>query len=89
MGETKTQEWRRLCAEYPDMSPFVLLKRSMVWHGAPLGGRAGRLQAPDYRFASDEPFEIAFTGRAEADLTRPPGPSCPAACCCETPPTST
>lgn len=64
MAETKTQEWRRLCAEYPDMSPFVLLKISMVWHGARLSGRAlERLQAPDYRFASDEPFEIAFTGR--------------------------
>lgn len=68
MGETKTQEWRRLCAEYPDMSPFVLLKISMVWHGARLSAAAlARLQAPDYRFASDEPFEIAFTGRAEAD----------------------
>nr|WP_073295694.1 radical SAM protein [Parolsenella massiliensis] len=64
MAETKTQEWRRLCAEYPDMSPFVLLKISMVWHGARLSGRAlERLQEPDYRFASDEPFEIAFTGR--------------------------
>ena len=71
MAETKTQEWRRLCAEYPDMSPFVLLKISMVWHGARLGERAlERLQAPDYRFASDEPFEIAFTGRAEDGCER-------------------
>lgn len=72
MGETKTQEWRRLCAEYPDMSPFVLLKISMVWHGARLSAAAlARLQAPDYRFASDEPFEIAFTGRTEADDEAP------------------
>lgn len=64
MGETKTQEWRRLCGQYPDMSPFVLLKISMVWHGARLSAAAlARLQVPDYRFASDEPFEIAFTGR--------------------------
>ncbi len=65
MSQTKTRELRRLRAEYPDMSPFVLLKISMVWHGARLAGRAlTRLQALDYRFASAEPFEIAFTGRA-------------------------
>ena len=64
VAESKTAEWRRLCAEYADMSPFVLLKISMVWHGARLSDRAlERLQRPDYRFAADEPFEIAFAGR--------------------------
>lgn len=74
MGETKTQEWRRLCGQYPDMSPFVLLKISMVWHGARLSAAAlARLQAPDYRFASDEPFEIAFTGRTTPGGAEPLG----------------
>lgn len=74
MVESKTGEWRRLCMEYPDMSPFVLLKISMVWHGARLSARAlARLQRPDYRFASDEPFEIAFSGRAAQRAVMPGG----------------
>lgn len=74
MVESKAAEWRRLCAEYPDMSPLVLLKISMVWHGARLTARAlARLQRPDYRFASDEPFEIAFAGRATQCAVMPGG----------------
>ncbi len=74
MVESKAAELRRLRAEYPDMSPLVLLKISMVWHGARLSARAlARLQRPDYRFASDEPFEIAFAGRATQRAVMPGG----------------
>lgn len=73
MRETKTVQWRRLCSENPGMSPFVLLKISMVWHGARLSAAAlARLQEGDYRFASAEPFDIAFGGRP-ARLVMPGG----------------
>ena len=44
----KIREWEQTIKKYPDMSPFVLLKLSMIWHGVVLTERAlDRLQAPD------------------------------------------
>lgn len=56
----KIGEWEQTMAEYPKMSPFVLLKLSMIWHGVALTERAlDRLQAPDYCFGKLEPFGLA------------------------------
>jgi hypothetical protein len=64
MIEKKRKEWERICREYPDLSPFVLLKLSMVWHGVVLTETAlDRLQEPDYCFGKLEPFGIDFNGR--------------------------
>jgi hypothetical protein len=60
----KREEWEKLCRTYPDLSPFVLLKISMVWYGAVLTETAlDRLQEPDYCFGKLEPFAIQFDGR--------------------------
>lgn len=67
----KRAEWEKACREYPDLSPFVLLKMSMVWHGAVLTEAAlDRLQEPDYCFGKLEPFGISFGGRP-ADKVMP------------------
>lgn len=61
---TKLEELTHLRETYPDFSPFVLLKLSMVWHGAVLSERAlMQLQSPVYSFGKVEPFGISFTGR--------------------------
>ena len=70
---SKIREWEELCRKYPDVSPFVLLKLSMVWHGAVLTDRAlTRLQEDDYRFGTAEPFGISFAGREKKRVM--PGP---------------
>lgn len=64
-NERKREELARLREAYPDFSPFVLLKLSMVWHGAVLSERALiRLQSPEYSFGRVEPFDIGFEGRS-------------------------
>ncbi len=69
----KRAEWEKACREYPDLSPFVLLKMSMVWHGAVLTeATLDRLQEPDYCFGKLEPFGISFGGRP-ADKVMPGG----------------
>ena len=56
----KVREWEQLQREYPTISPFVLLKLSMIWHGVALTERAmDRVQAPDYCFGKLEPFGLA------------------------------
>ncbi len=65
MGSWKRKEWEAACKQNPDMSPFVLLKLSMVWHGVKLTEKAlDRLQEPDYCFGTLEPFGISFEGRS-------------------------
>lgn len=64
MIQRKQAEWEQACARWPELSPFVLLKLSMTWHGAVLSERAlDRLQEPDYCFGKLEPFGINFQGR--------------------------
>lgn len=64
MEYKKIREWEQLCGKYPDLSPFILLKLSMVWHGVVLSEQAlERLQKPDYCFGKLEPFGISFAGR--------------------------
>lgn len=56
----KIKEWEQTMVKYPELSPFVLLKLSMIWHGVVLTERAlDRLQAPDYCFGRLEPFGLA------------------------------
>ena len=55
----KTKEWEQLMVNDLSVSPFVLLKLSMIWHGVVLTERAlDRLQAPDYCFGKWEPFGL-------------------------------
>ena len=55
----KTKEWAQLMVNDLSVSPFVLLKLSMIWHGVVLTERAlDRLQAPDYCFGKWEPFGL-------------------------------
>lgn len=62
--ETKREELGRLSAAYPDFSPYVLLKLSMVRHGVVLSdGALDQLQSPLYTFGKVEPFGISFSGR--------------------------
>ena len=62
--ETKREELQRLAEAYPDFSPYVLLKLSMVCHGVILSEEAlDRLQSPLYSFGKVEPFGISFSGR--------------------------
>lgn len=70
---SKRDELARLRAAYPGVSPFVLLKLSMIWHGAVLTESALiRLQSDEYRFGEAEPFDIGFAGRASKYIM--PGP---------------
>ena len=67
MIAAKRGEWAQACADYPDLSPFTLLKLSMVRYGAELSrGALERLQDPRYSFGQTEPFGIRFEGRAPA-----------------------
>ena len=36
MIQTKREEWEQACSDYPELSPFTLLKLSMVRYGAVL-----------------------------------------------------
>lgn len=66
----KVREWEMAGRNYPGMSPFVLLKLSMIWHGVVLTERAlDRLQEPDYCFGKLEPFGL--TNGKEAKKTMP------------------
>lgn len=66
-NETKVEELLRLQAAYPDISPYVLLKLSMVCHGVLLSrGALEQLQSPLYSFGKVEPFGIRFSGRDDA-----------------------
>ena len=56
----KIKEWEQMMVKYPKMSPFVLLKLSMIWHGVELTESAlDRLQEPDYCFGRLEPFGLS------------------------------
>ena len=45
MIQTKREEWEQACSDYPELSPFTLLKLSMVRYGAVLSPNAlSRLQ---------------------------------------------
>ena len=47
MIAAKRGEWAQACADYPDLSPFTLLKLSMVRYGAELSrGALERLRHP-------------------------------------------
>jgi len=69
----KHVEFLEAVRRYPDVSPMVILKLSMVLHGVRLTNRAlDRLQAPDYCFGELEPFGIGFEGREKTRAM--PGP---------------
>ncbi|HJB06837.1 MAG TPA: hypothetical protein H9716_03115 [Candidatus Enterocloster faecavium] len=60
----KWEELQEACSRYPEFSPFVLLKLSMVRYGALLTPAAlDQVQGPQYSFGSLEPFGIDFEGR--------------------------
>ena len=51
--QRKREELEESCVRYPDFSPFVLLKLSMVRYGAQLTDAAlNQLQSPQYSFGS-------------------------------------
>lgn len=61
---TKLEEMEEALVRYPDFSPYILLKLSMVRYGAVLTDAAlDQLQSPLYSFGSLEPFGIDFEGR--------------------------
>lgn len=71
--QTKYEELEQLRSKYPDFSPFVLLKLSMIRYGARLTDAAlDRVQDPYYSFGAVEPFGIDFVGRTEKRAM--PGP---------------
>ncbi len=73
MTQTKWEEWARACTDYPDLSPFTLLKLSMVRYGVALSaGALAQLQGSTYSFGKVEPFGISFEGRAPTHAM--PGP---------------
>lgn len=64
MNLMKYNELQRAKADYPDMSPFVLLKLSMICNGVILTDQAlSKVQEPMYCFGKLEPFGISFSGR--------------------------
>jgi hypothetical protein len=64
MNDAKRRERETLLIQYPDFSPSVLLKLSMIRWGVKITESAlDRLQEPDYNFGSVEPFGIDFNGR--------------------------
>lgn len=64
MIQSKRREWEKACCDYPELSPFTLLKLSMVRYGAELSRDALlRVQDPFYSFGAVEPFGISFEGR--------------------------
>ena len=63
MIQTKREEWEQACSDYPELSPFTLLKLSMVRYGAVLSPNAlSRLQDPFYSFGKAEPLASALKG---------------------------
>ena len=63
MRITKRGEWERACADFSDLSPFVLLKLSMVRYGAVLSPNAlSRLQDPFIPLVKAEPLASALKG---------------------------
>lgn len=66
MIQTKLEELENLRVKYPELSPFVLLKLSMIRYGARLTESAlDKVQEPFYSFGTVEPFGINFAGRTE------------------------
>ena len=73
MNHTKQEELAQLQARYPNFSPFVLLKLSMIRYGAVLTPAAlEKIQGSIYAFSSDNAFDIRFSGRKAC--TAVPGP---------------
>ena len=71
MGLNKYYEIQRAKEEHPSVSPFVILKLSMICYGAVLTDRAlNKVQEPMYCFGKLEPFGISFSGR-ENDKVMP------------------
>lgn len=65
MTLTKWEELARARADHPDLSPFMLLKLSMLRYGVVLSpGALEQLQGPLYSFGKVEPFGISFAGRS-------------------------
>jgi len=70
---TKRDELAQLRTAYPDFSPFVLLKLSMIWHGVVLSESAlMHLQNEKYSFGKVEPFDLGAPQRPDAFAM--PGP---------------
>lgn len=64
MAYKKTRELEALGARYPEVSPFILLKISMVRHGAVLSPRViEAVQNEVYSFGALDPFGIDYVGR--------------------------
>ena len=71
MYKTKRELLENTCAANPDLSPFVILKLSMLCDGVLLSERAlDHLQAPLYNFGKEDSFGIQFQGRP-ADKAMP------------------
>ena len=65
VAKTKWEEIQELLSRFPDFSPYVLLKLSMIRNGVVLSeGALDRLQSPLYSFGKLEPFGISFAGRS-------------------------
>jgi len=73
MDSLKVSELEHLTAKYPDVSPFVILKLSMICHGVALTPRAlDKVQSATYNFGFLEPFGIDYEGRTKDKAM--PGP---------------
>ncbi|MDD2496358.1 MAG: hypothetical protein PHE29_14365 [Tissierellia bacterium] len=73
MGLNKYYELQRTKADHPFLSPFVILKISMICYGVVLTERAlNKVQEPMYCFGKLEPFGISFSGRTNGRVM--PGP---------------
>ena len=71
MYNTKRELLENTCAANPDLSPFVILKLSMLCDGVLLSERAlDHLQTPLYNFGKVDSFGIQFQGRP-ADKAMP------------------
>ncbi|MDR3280241.1 MAG: hypothetical protein LBT23_07000, partial [Synergistaceae bacterium] len=66
MISSKLSELEKAIIRYPDVSPFVILKLSMILHGVELTPRAlDEVQSEVYNFGFLEPFFIDFEGRTK------------------------
>lgn len=71
MEQTKSEQLEQAYLSYPRLSPFVVLKLSMILHGVVLlPGALRQVQIPLYSFGKAEPFGIHFAGR-EANFAMP------------------
>ncbi len=71
MHKTKYEELLFFREKYPCLSPFVILKLSMICYGVRLSENAlTKLQDPLYCFGHSEPFGIAFAKR-KRDMVMP------------------